>query len=68
MYDELQDCRANQAETTILRQDLADEKNRSAALSRERDASLTAAHGGTILARLKRTAKWFAIGIATGAA
>lgn len=68
LYDELQDCRADRAEASALQQDLADEKDRSAALRRQRDAALTAARGGTALARLKRAAKWFAIGMAAGAA
>jgi hypothetical protein len=68
LYDDLQDCRANSAQNDSLKKDLSDEKTRSAALPHERDAALTVAHGGTLLARLKRAAKWFAIGVATGAA
>ena len=68
LYDDLQDCRANSAQNDSLKKDLSDEKNRSAALLHERDAAITFAHGGTFLARLKRAAKWFAIGAATGAA
>ena len=68
LYDGLQDCRANEAQSSALQKDLADEKSRSAALLHERDVALTVVHGGTFLARLKRTAKWFAIGVATGAA
>jgi hypothetical protein len=68
LYNALQDCRTSQAQSTTLEKDLSDEKSRSAALLQERNAALTAAHGGTILQRLKRTAKWFAIGLATGAA
>ena len=51
-----------------LKQDLADEKTRSAALLHERDTANAVARGGTIWLRLKRAAKWFAIGVATGAA
>lgn len=68
LYTALQDCRANQAQSATLEKDLSDEKTRSAALLQERNAALTAAHGGPILQRLKRAAKWFAIGLATGAA
>jgi len=67
LYDDLQDCRASAVENDSLKKDLSDEKNRSAALLRERDAAITFAHGGTFLVRLKRAAKWFAIGLATGA-
>jgi hypothetical protein len=68
LYNALQDCRASQAQSATLEKDLSDEKTHSAALLHERDAALTAAHGGSILNRLKRAAKWFAIGLATGAA
>ncbi len=67
-YDDLQDCRASTDQNESLKKDLSDEKARSAALLHERDAAIAAAHGGTFLVRLKRAAKWFAIGIATGAA
>jgi hypothetical protein len=68
LYDDLQDCRANADQADSLKKDLSDEKNRSAALQRERDAALAAAHGGTFFVRLKRSAKWFVIGAATAAA
>jgi hypothetical protein len=68
LYDELQDCRASAVQNDALKKDLSDEKTRSAALLHERDAAVSVAHGGTFLLRLKRAAKWFAIGVATGAA
>ena len=68
LYDDLQDCRANSIQTDALQKDLSDEKARSAALQHERDAAIAVAHGGTFLQHLKHAAKWFAIGIATGAA
>jgi hypothetical protein len=68
LYDDLQDCRANALETDSLKKDLSDEKSLSASLQHERDAAIAAARGGTFLVRLKRAAKWFAIGVATGAA
>jgi hypothetical protein len=68
LYDDLQDCRAGAAQNDTLKKNLADEKTRSAALLRERDAANAVAHGGTLLLRFKRAAKWFAIGVATGAA
>jgi hypothetical protein len=67
LYDALQDCRSSQAQAGALQNDLADEKSRSAALTQERNAAVAAARGGTLLVRLKRAAKWFAIGIAIGA-
>jgi hypothetical protein len=68
LYNALQDCRASQAQSATLEKDLSDEKTRSASLAHERDAALTAANGGPMLQRLKRATKWFAIGLATGAA
>jgi hypothetical protein len=68
LYDALQDCRSSEAQADALQKDLADEKARSAALTQQRNAAIAAAHGGTFLVRLKRAVKWFAIGIAVGAA
>jgi hypothetical protein len=68
LYDDLQDCRANADQNVSLKKDLSDEKTRSVALQHERDAAVAVAHGGTFFVRLKRAAKWFAIGVATGAA
>jgi hypothetical protein len=68
LYDTIQDCRASAAENNTLQKDLADEKARSAAFLTERNAALQAAHGGPILQRLKRAAKWFALGAITATA
>ncbi len=68
LYSDLQDCRAAALESDALKKDLADENTRSASLIRERDAAIAAARGGTFWLRLKRSAKWFAIGVAAGAA
>ena len=68
LYDALQDCHASEAQAEALQKDLTDEKARFAALTQERNAAQAAARGGTVLVRLKRAAKWFAIGIAVGAA
>ena len=68
IYDALQDCRSNTLDTDALKKDLADQKAQSTALQRERDTAVSAARGGTFLLRLKREAKWFAIGIVAGAA
>lgn len=68
LYDALQDCRATTIERDADKQTLADQQARLAALTRERDAALEAAHGGSFWSRLKRGAKWFVIGAAVGAA
>jgi hypothetical protein len=67
LYDSLQDCRACALERDAKKKDLLDEQSRVAALTRERDAAITAAHGGTFWSHLKYAAKWFAIGAATAA-
>ena len=68
LYNDLQDCRSTALESDAVKKDLADEKIRSESLVRERDSAIAAARGGTFWLRLKRTAKWFAIGVAAGAA
>jgi hypothetical protein len=61
------DCKACQAKLTAAQSDLADEKSKSATLTKSRDAAVKAANGGSILQRTLRAAKWFAIGAAAGA-
>ncbi|MBZ5662573.1 MAG: hypothetical protein LAO08_19390 [Acidobacteriia bacterium] len=68
LYDDLQDCRAASLQNSVTQKDLEDEKLRTLALTKQRDAAINAARGGTFWVRLKREAKWFAIGIAVGAA
>ena len=68
LYDFVQDCRACQAQLSSARADLADEQVKSAALIKERNAALNAAKGGSFWTRLKRNAKWFALGAGVGAA
>ena len=67
LYDYVQDCRACQARLSTAQSDLTDERSKEAALSTERDAAIKAAKGGTFWLRMKRGAKWLAIGAALGA-
>src|SRR6267378_8085877 len=67
LYDFAADCKACQAKLGAAQADLADEKVKSQALSRERDDALRAAKGGSVLRRIARAVKWFAIGAAAGA-
>jgi hypothetical protein len=67
LYDYVQDCRACQARLSTAQSDLTDERSKEAALSTERDAAIKAAKGGTFWQRMKRGAKWLAIGAALGA-
>jgi hypothetical protein len=67
LYDFALECKACQAKLGAAQADLADEKVKSQALGRERDDALRAARGGSVLRRIARAAKWFAIGVAAGA-
>jgi hypothetical protein len=67
LYDFAADCKVCQAKLGTAQADLADEKLKSQALGRERDDALRAAKGGSVLRRIARAAKWFAIGAAAGA-
>jgi len=67
LYDFALDCQACQAKLTATQADLADEKTKSATLTKQRDAALRAAKGGSVLRRVARAAKWFALGAAAGA-
>jgi len=67
LYDFAVECKACQAKLGAAQSDLADEKVKSQALGRERDDALRAAKGGSVMRRIARAAKWFAIGAAAGA-
>jgi hypothetical protein len=67
LYDFAAECQACKAKLGAAQADLADEKVKSQSLGRERDVALRAAKGGSVLRRITRAAKWFAIGAAAGA-
>lgn len=67
LYDFAIDCKACQAELAAAQANLKDEQQKEAALGKERDAALRAAKGGSVLRRVVRAAKWFALGAAAGA-
>ncbi len=66
LYDFAVDCRTCQAKLVAATADLADEKSKTQTLSRERDAALKLAKGGSLRQRFNRALKWFAIGAAVG--
>jgi hypothetical protein len=68
LYDYVQDCRACQAQLAAAKQNQTDDATKIAALTRERDAAITASKGGSFLRRLRRNAIWFGAGAAIGAA
>lgn len=67
LYDYVQDCRSCQAQLALAQQNHADDTAKLEALTRERDAAVAAAKGGTFWRRFRRNAEWFAIGAAAGA-
>jgi len=68
LYDFTIDCKACQAKLATAQSDLTDERQKTTALTRERDDALRIARGGSIWRRIGRAAKWFLIGAAAGAA
>jgi len=68
LWDFVQDCRACQAQLAVARANAADDAQKIAALTRERDAAITAAKGGSLWRRLRHNALWFAVGTGVGAA
>ena len=68
LYDYVQDCRACQAQLAAAKQNASDDATKISALTRERDAAITASKGGTFWRRLRRNAIWFGVGAALGAA
>lgn len=67
LFDESQSCRTCESQLAVCQADLADEKTRSASLTKERDAIATYAKGGSFWHRLKQNAKWLALGAAISA-
>jgi type II secretory pathway pseudopilin PulG len=67
LYDFTIDCKACQAKLTATQADLSDERQKTTALTRERDDALRIARGGSAWRRIGRAAKWFFIGAAAGA-
>ena len=67
LYDFTIDCKACQAKLTTAQNDLTDERQKTAALTHERDDALRIARGGSVFRRITRAAKWFLIGAAAGA-
>ncbi len=68
LYDYVQDCRACQAQLAAAKQNASDDAAKISALTRERDAAITASKGGAFWRRLRRNAIWFGVGAALGAA
>ena len=67
LYDFTLDCQACQARLSVAQGDLADERQKTAALAKERDDAVRIAKGGSAWRRVTRAAKWFLLGAAAGA-
>ena len=66
LYDFAVDCNACQARLAATQSDLTDEKSKTATLTKERDAAIRTAKGGSALQRVARAAKWLLIGAVAG--
>jgi hypothetical protein len=67
LFDYVQDCRSCQAQLAAAKQNATDNAAKLTALTRERDAAVATAKGGTFWQRLRRNALWFIIGAGAGA-
>jgi hypothetical protein len=67
LFDYVQDCRSCQVQLAAARQDSADNAAKLKAVTRERDAAVATAKGGTFWQRLHRNAWWFILGAGAGA-
>jgi type II secretory pathway pseudopilin PulG len=68
LYDNVQDCRSCQAQLAAAQQNRTDDAAKLTAMTRERDAAVTAAKGGSFWRRFRHNGEWFALGAAAGAA
>jgi len=68
LFDYVQDCRSCQAQLAAAKQNATDDAAKLTAVTRERDAAVVAAKGGTFWQRLRRNALWFAVGAGAAAA
>ena|SRR6202162_375950 len=66
LYDFSADCAACKAERDALKASATDDRAKMDALTKERDAAIREAKGGSFLRRVARAAKWLAIGVAVG--
>ncbi len=67
LYDFTIDYKTCQAKLAATQGDLADERQKTTALTRERDDAVRVARGGSAWRRIVRAAKRFLIGAAVGA-
>jgi hypothetical protein len=68
LFDYVQDCRSCQVQLAAAKQNATDNAAKLTAVTRERDAAIATAKGGTFWQRLRRNALWFVVGAGAGAA
>jgi hypothetical protein len=68
LFDYVQDCRSCQVQLAAAKQNATDNATKLTAVTRERDAAIATAKGGTFWQRLRRNALWFVVGAGAGAA
>lgn len=68
LYDFGIACQECQAKLDAATKDRADDAVKLAAVTKERDAAITASKGGKLWTRVKRNAKWLLVGLGAGAA
>lgn len=68
LFDYIQECRSCQAQLAAAKQNASDDASKLSALTKERDAAITAAKGGALWRRFRRNALWFAAGAAIASA
>lgn len=66
LFNYVQDCRACDATLAVAKQNASDDAAKIAALTRERDAAITASKGGSLFRRLRRNLLWLSVGAALG--
>ncbi|HXZ20231.1 MAG TPA: hypothetical protein VEG63_09795 [Candidatus Acidoferrales bacterium] len=66
LFDFVQDCRASQAQLAAAQQDAQDQRTKNDAITKERDAAVKTAKGGSLWTRSVRAAKWVAVGFVVG--
>jgi hypothetical protein len=67
LFDYVQNCRSCQAQLAAAKQNATDNATKLTALTRERDAAVATAKGGTFWQRLHGNALWFVVGAGAGA-
>jgi hypothetical protein len=67
LFDFVQDCRSCRAQLAAAKQNATDDAAKLTAVTRERDAAVATAKGGTFWQRVRRNAIWFVVGAGAGA-